>query len=73
MSDGRLKMRINDQELITSITVDSLGFYRTDLFGGLSPDCYSFIDEAVVSTDEITTAEFNKMYNAGAGAAHPFA
>ena len=73
MSDGRLKMRINDQELITSITVDPLGFYQTDLFGGLSPDCYSFIDEAVVSTDEITTAEFNKMYNAGAGAAHPFA
>ncbi len=72
LSDGRYRLRFNDQELVTSTTGHQHANDRMDIIASLSPDNLLYVDAVAVSEQELTTSDFNSLYNAGLGREHPF-
>lgn len=72
LSDGRYRLRFNDQELVTSVSGCGHANDRFTIIGGMSSGVTMLVDAAAISEQELTTSDFNRLYNAGLGREHPF-
>lgn len=74
MDDGRLKFRIDDQEWITAEAYGLAHWEssKLELFSSIAWSPTLWMDEVAVSDQELTTADLNRLYNAGAGREYPY-